>query len=178
MSQQWAKAYFAGGCFWCTEALFEKQKGVKEVISGYTGGDVDNPTYEEVSTGRTGHIEAIEVVYDPKVIAYKTLVDLFFKNIDPTQDDGQFHDIGSQYVTAIFVVDDVQKAIALEYKQHLQESGRFQRPIATQILPATRFYPAEEYHQDYYKKKPMHYAMYHENSGREEFKKEHWGSEA
>jgi peptide methionine sulfoxide reductase msrA/msrB len=170
-----ARATFAGGCFWCTEADFEKLDGVVEVISGYTGGHVANPTYEEVSAGGTGHLEAVEVVYDPRKITYRDLVDYFWKHIDPTDAGGQFIDRGTQYGSAIFYHDQEQKKIAEESKKDLAASGRFHKPIVTAILPFTKFYPAESYHQDYYKKNPIRYDLYRFGSGRDQFLKREWG---
>lgn len=169
------KAMFAGGCFWCMEGPFEKLNGVKNVMSGYTGGDEENPTYEEVCSGQTGHLEAIEVVYDFNLVKYEQLLDIFWKSIDPTQDDGQFADIGHQYSTAIFYTDQDQKEKAEASKIKLANSGVFDKPIATQILKAKKFYPAEDYHQGYHKKNPTHYQMYRVGSGREGFLKNKWG---
>lgn len=170
-------ATFAGGCFWCMEPPFEKLNGVKEVISGYTGGSRENPTYEEVSSGKTGHIEAIQVIYDPARVSYKNLLDVFWSQIDPTDPGGQFVDRGSQYRSAIFYHTPEQKQIAERSKEDLQKSGRFKKQIATDIIPATRFYRAEEYHQDYYKKNPVRYKFYRFNSGRDQFLSRTWGSE-
>lgn len=167
-------ATFAGGCFWCMESAFEKLDGVKEVISGYTGGHVPNPTYEDVSSGRTGHVEAVLVRYDPAKVSYAQLLDFFWKTIDPTDAGGQFVDRGSQYRTAIFYHTDEQKRLAEASKQELEKSGIFRKPIVTDILPAQVFYPAEEYHQDYYKKNPMRYQRYRLNSGRDQFLKKIW----
>ena len=171
------KATFAGGCFWCIEAAFEKVEGVLEAVSGYTGGDTINPTYGEVSTGRTGHYEAVEVLFDPTVISYAELLAVFWKNIDPTDSDGQFADRGTQYRTAIFYHDDEQKIIAQQSKSELQNSGKFAHEIVTKILPAAEFYPAEEYHQDYYKKSPVGFEMYHTGSGRADYIKTKWSGE-
>lgn len=171
------KATFAGGCFWCMEAALEKVEGVIEVISGYTGGETPNPTYGEVSTGKTGHYEAVEVLFDPTVVSYAELLEVFWRNIDPTDDDGQFYDRGSQYQTAIFYHNDEQKRIAEQSKAELGNSGRFTGEIVTRILPVTEFYPAEEYHQDYYQKNPIGYQWYHTGSGREEYLKIKWSGE-
>jgi peptide methionine sulfoxide reductase msrA/msrB len=167
-------ATFAGGCFWCMEAAFQEKEGVAEVYSGYTGGKEENPTYGEVSSGLTGHHEAIQVHYDSSKISYKELLDIFWRNIDPTDSGGQFVDRGSQYKTAIFYHNDTQKKLANESKEALERSGRFDSPIVTRILPATRFYKAEEYHQDYYKKRILEYTAYEKGSGREERLEDLW----
>jgi peptide methionine sulfoxide reductase msrA/msrB len=171
------KATFAGGCFWCMEPPFEKLAGVKEVISGYTGGQKENPTYEEVSAGTTGHVESIQITYDPAKITYAKLLEVFWKQINPTDAGGQFADRGSQYRSIIFYQNDEQKRLAVQSKEQLQKSGRFQQPIVTEIVPASRFYPAEEYHQDYYKKNPVNYKRYRQGSGREQFLEKTWGTE-
>jgi peptide methionine sulfoxide reductase msrA/msrB len=170
-------ATFAGGCFWCMEPPFEKLEGVKEVISGYTGGKKENPTYEEVSSGTTGHVESIQITYDPTKITYAKLLDVFWRQINPTDAGGQFADRGSQYRSIIFYHDDEQKKLAEKSKEELQKSGRFQKPIVTEIVPASRFYPAEEYHQDYYKKNPVNYKRYRNGSGREQFLENTWGAD-
>jgi methionine-S-sulfoxide reductase len=171
------KATFAGGCFWCMEPPFEKLDGVNAVISGYTGGHTENPTYEEVSSGRTGHAEAVEVQYDPSRITYAKLLDVFWHNIDPTTKDRQFVDIGSQYRTAIFYHNEEQRRLAEESKRMLDASGRFGKPIVTEIVPAGKFYPAEEYHQDYYKKSSTRYKFYRFNSGRDQYLDRIWGKD-
>jgi len=171
---EFEKATFAGGCFWCMEPPFEKLKGVKAVIPGYTGGHKENPTYEEVSSGRTGHIEAIQVIYDPSQTTYEELLDIFWIQIDPTDSNGQFVDRGSQYRTAIFYHTDEQKRLAEKSKEDLQKSCRFNKPIVTEILKASAFYKAEEYHQDYHKKNPGQYKFYRLNSGRAQYLKEIW----
>jgi len=171
------KATFAGGCFWCMEPPFEKLEGVKEVIPGYTGGQKENSAYEEVSSGSTGHVESIQVTYDTSKITYAKLLDVFWKQINPTDAGGQFADRGSQYRPIIFYHNDEQKRLAEKSKEELQKSGRFQKPIVTEILPAARFYPAEEYHQDYYKKNPVNYKRYRQGSGREQFLEKTWGTE-
>ena len=170
------RATFAGGCFWCTESDFEKVEGVEEVISGYTGGPEENPTYEEVSAGRTGHLEAAQIVYDPSVVSYEDLLDVFWKHVDPTDPGGQFVDRGNQYKTAIFYHDEEQKRLAEKSKNDLEASGRFAKPIVTEILALTEFYPAEEYHQDYHRKNPLRYKFYRYNSGRDQFIKKTWGA--
>ncbi|MEM5789720.1 MAG: peptide-methionine (S)-S-oxide reductase MsrA [Syntrophobacteraceae bacterium] len=155
-----SRATFAGGCFWCTEADFEKLEGVVEVISGYTGGRSEAPTYEAVSAGGTGHVEAIQVVYDPEKITYGELLDYYWKHVDPTDPGGQFVDRGAQYKSVIFYHDEEQKEAAEESKRNLQASGRFRKQIVTEITAIDRFYPAEDYHQDYYKKNPIRYNLY------------------
>jgi peptide methionine sulfoxide reductase msrA/msrB len=172
------KATFAGGCFWCMESDFEKVNGVVEAISGYSGGPEENPTYKEVSSGGTGHTEAIQVLYDPEKITYRELLDVFWRHVDPTDPDGQFVDRGSQYRTAIFYHDDNQKRLAEESKIELEKSGRFKKPIITEIVKLTAFYEAEDYHQDYYKKSSLRYKFYRFNSGRDQFLKKVWGNEA
>lgn len=171
-------AVFAGGCFWCTEADFEKLPGVVEVVSGYAGGPEENPTYEEVSSGMTSHVEAIEVFYDPSKISYKKLLDYFWRHIDPTDDGGQFVDRGSQYRSVIFYKDDEQKQVAEQSKRALRKSGVFDKPIVTEIKKLTKFYEAEEYHQDYYKNEPTHYKLYRRGSGRDQFLLSTWGDES
>lgn len=170
------KATFAGGCFWCMTPPFENTKGVVRVVAGYTGGARADPTYEEVSAGATGHLEAVEVTYDPSIVSYGRLLDIFWQSIDPTDDAGQFADQGTQYRTAIFYHDAGQKRLAEESKERLARSGKFAAPIATQVLPASRFYPAEEYHQGYYKKNPERYEQYARGSGRYGFLERTWGS--
>lgn len=169
------KATFAGGCFWCMQPVFDKISGVVSTTVGYTGGRTKNPTYEEVSTGTTGHAEAIEVNYDPEKVSYAGLLDAFWKSIDPTDPRGQFADRGSQYRTAIFYRSEEEKRLALESKEKLAKSGTFDRPLATEIAAASFFYPAEEYHQKYYLKNTGHYAAYEVGSGREGFLKRFWG---
>ncbi len=168
-------ATFAGGCFWCTEADFEKVPGVAKVISGYTGGKKENPTYEEVSSGTTGHVEAVQVYYDPSRVSYKELLDYFWRHVDPTDLEGEFVDRGSQYRSVIFYHDEEQKRLAVTSKEELGKSGKFDKPIATEIIPFTKFYEAEEYHQDYYKKNPLRYKYYRYGSGRDQFLKKVWG---
>ena len=168
------EAIFAGGCFWCIESTFQLMPGVAEAISGYTGGDLESPTYEEVSTGKTGHFEAVLVRYDPEQITYEQLLEQFWRNIDPTDVGGQFFDRGSQYNTAIFYLNEGQRVAAEASKRALEASGVFDAPIVTQILPAKRFYPAEEYHQDYFEKHVLQYEAYSKASGREGYLEETW----
>ncbi len=170
-------ATFAGGCFWCMEPPFEKLKGVFRVIPGYTGGQKENPTYEEVSRGVTGHLESIQVFYDPEVISYYELLSVFWKQIDPTDDKGQFIDKGEQYRSAIFSHNEGQKRLAEKSKLELERIGRFDKPIVTEIIEFTKFYPAEEYHQDYYKKNPIKYKFFRYNSGRDKYLRNKWGDE-
>lgn len=171
-----ARAIFAGGCFWCMEPPFEKLAGVLSVTSGYTGGSVPNPGYKQVSAGGTGHAEAVEVVYDPARIGYAELLEVFWRNIDPTDAGGQFVDRGDQYRSAIFYLDDEQRRLAETSKAALARSGRFAGPIVTVIVPASIFYPAEAYHQDYYKKNPLRYKFYRSGSGRDQFLEKTWGT--
>ncbi|WP_079709587.1 peptide-methionine (S)-S-oxide reductase MsrA [Paraliobacillus ryukyuensis] len=167
-------ATFAGGCFWCMVKPFDQWDGVYEVISGYTGGKVENPTYEQVKTGETGHYEAVQITYDPDKIDYQQILDLYWPQIDPTDPDGQFHDRGSQYRTAIFYHNDNQQQLATNSKETLQQSNKFKKDIVTQILPAKPFYPAENYHQDFYKKNENEYLEDREKSGRDNFIDMHW----
>jgi peptide methionine sulfoxide reductase msrA/msrB len=169
-------ATFAGGCFWCTEADFEKVEGVVEVTSGYTGGHKENPTYEQVSAGGTGHVEAVQVVFDPEKISYKELLEIFWRHVDPTDPGGQFVDRGSQYRSAIFYHNDEQRRLAKKSKEELGKSGRFEKPIVTEIVKFTSFYRAEDYHQDYYKNHPIRYKYYRYASGRDQFLKKVWGN--
>jgi peptide-methionine (S)-S-oxide reductase len=170
-----AKAAFAGGCFWCMQPPFEALDGVISVTAGYTGGTKQNPTYEEVSAGGTGHAESIEVVYDPKKISYQKLLDVFWHNVDPTDARGQFCDHGNQYRTAIFYYDDTQKRLAEASKQAIAKSLKVPGPIVTEIVPAGQFWPAEEYHQDYSKKNPVRYRFYRYTCGRDKRLEEVWG---
>ncbi|MBU0682041.1 MAG: peptide-methionine (S)-S-oxide reductase MsrA [Proteobacteria bacterium] len=169
-----AKATFAGGCFWCMEAAFKKMMGVTTVISGYSGGNTANPSYEEVCSGTTGHMEVIQVMYDPQQVSYEQILDLFWRQVDPTDKDGQFVDRGSQYSTAIFYHSEEQRLLALASRDALDKSGRYSKKIVTPILPAQPFYPAEEYHQDYYKNNPTRYTQYRSRSGRDQFLKPIW----
>ena len=171
------KATFAGGCFWCIEAPFDKLPGVASAISGYTGGAEKDPTYKQVSSGRTGHLESVEITYDPKVVTYQQLLDHFWRQFDPTDAGGSFYDRGTQYTSAIFYHDDEQKRLAAASKAALDASGRFGKPLVTPIRPAAVFHPAEEYHQDYYKKNADHYHRYRSGSGRDRFIEETWGRE-
>lgn len=171
------KATFAGGCFWCIEAPFEKVDGVESVISGYTGGQKENPSYEEVCAGTTGHLEAVQITFDPSKISYAELVELHWQTFDPTDEGGSFYDRGHQYSSAIFYHTEEQKAAAEASKQALESSGRFDKLIVTPIRQAEIFYPAEEYHQDYFKKQPVHYQRYRSGSGRDRFITEHWADE-
>ena len=168
-------ATFAGGCFWCMQPPFDKTRGVASTVVGYTGGKEKNPTYEQVSSGRTGHRESIQVTFDPAQVTYEQLVDVFWHNINPTQADGQFADVGPQYRTAIFYRSEEQKRIAEESKAKLGKSGKFSKPIAAEILPAGPFYPAEEYHQKYYQKNSEGYRSYAVGSGRYPFLERTWG---
>jgi peptide-methionine (S)-S-oxide reductase len=169
------KAYFAGGCFWCMEEAFEKVEGVLSATSGYMGGTVANPSYEEVSAGRTGHAESVEVVYDPAKVSYQKLLDAFWRNVDPITPNAQFCDHGSQYRSAIFFQTDEEKRAVDTSKQAIEQSKRFTEPIVTQIVMAPQFYPAEEYHQDFYKKNPVRYKFYKYSCGRAQRLEELWG---
>jgi len=173
-----AQATFAGGCFWCMEPPFDKLDGVISTTSGYTGGSKKDPTYEEVSDGGTGHAESVEVVYDPSRISYEKLLDVFWHNVDPTTPDRQFCDKGRQYRTAIFYHDDTQKRLAEESKAALERAGKLPGPIVTEIVAAGPFWPAEEYHQDYYKKNPVRYRYYRYGCGRDARLRELWGDAA
>ncbi|MEC2070562.1 peptide-methionine (S)-S-oxide reductase MsrA [Alkalihalophilus marmarensis] len=175
MAEAFRKATFAGGCFWCMVKPFDSYDGIESVVSGYTGGHTENPTYKEVCSETTGHYEAVQITYNPEIFSYKQLVEIFWQQIDPTDAGGQFHDRGDSYRPAVFYHDHEQKEIAEKSKTELQSSGRFTKPIAVEILPAETFYPAEDYHQDYYKKNPFHYMMYHKGSGRAAFIKNNWG---
>ena len=170
-----SKAYFAGGCFWCMEEAFEKVEGVLSATSGYMGGTVANPSYEEVSAGRTGHAESVEVVYDPAKVSYQKLLDAFWRNVDPITPNAQFCDHGSQYRSAIFFQTDEEKHASDTSKQAIEQSKRFTEPIVTQIVMASQFYPAEEYHQDFYKKNPIRYKFYKYSCGRAQRLEELWG---
>jgi peptide methionine sulfoxide reductase msrA/msrB len=172
-SERYEKTTLAGGCFWCMEHPFESIEGVVDVVSGYTGGEEVNPSYKDVSSGSTGHVESVLITFDPKKVSYSTLLDVYWRQVNPTDPGGQFVDRGAQYRTAIFFHSPEQKRAAEESKRKL--AGRFSKPLVTPILPATEFYRAEEYHQDYYKKNPIRYKFYRYNSGRDSFLKKVWG---
>lgn len=174
MKQNIELATFAGGCFWCMVTPFEEMPGILKVTSGYTGGHTENPTYEEVCSNTTGHAEAVQIEFDPTVISYRKLLDIFWRQIDPTDAGGQFADRGSSYRTAIFYHSEEQRRLAEESRKELEESGRFDKPIVTEIVPASTFYPAEEYHQDFHKKNPFRYQTYRKGSGRDAFIEKHW----
>jgi peptide-methionine (S)-S-oxide reductase len=168
------KATFAGGCFWCMVKPFDELPGIINVISGYTGGHLTNPSYEQVKTGESGHYEAVQITYDPSIFTYETLLDLYWPQIDPTDDQGQFIDRGSQYRTAIFYEDEEQKSLAEKSFSKLEKDGPFKEPLVTKILPASPFYEAEVEHQSFYKKNPKKYQQEREESGREQFIDKHW----
>lgn len=167
-------ATFAGGCFWCMVSPFEQLPGIHDIISGYTGGHTENPTYEQVCYEGTGHYEAVQITFDPVIFPYRKLLELFWQQIDPTDAGGQFHDRGDSYRAAIFYHNESQQKEAEQSKINLEQSGRFDKPIVTEILPVATFYPAEDYHQEYHKKKPTHYKRYRKGSGREDFIEQHW----
>jgi peptide-methionine (S)-S-oxide reductase len=173
-AQETARATFAGGCFWCMEPPFDELDGVLSTTSGYTGGNTENPTYKEVSAGRTGHTEAVEIVYDPRKITYSQLLEVFWRNHDPLTANAQFCDVGNQYRPGIFVHDDAQRRQAEASKQAV--ARQLQKPVVTEIVAATRFWPAEEYHQDYYKKNPIRYNFYRFTCGRDPRLKQVWGA--
>ncbi|HLS23165.1 MAG TPA: peptide-methionine (R)-S-oxide reductase MsrB [Pseudogracilibacillus sp.] len=177
MTNNYEKATFAGGCFWCMVEPFDERPGIIEVLSGYTGGTVENPTYEEVCSNTTGHVEAVQITFDPSIVSYKSLVDLFWRQIDPTDDGGQFHDRGESYKTAIFYHNDKQREIALKSKEEIENSGIFSKPIVTEIRKAKAFYPAEDYHQYFYKRNRDHYEAYKHGSGRVDFIEKVWKKE-
>lgn len=170
-------ATFGGGCFWCMEPPYDNLDGVRSTTSGYMGGDVDHPTYEQVSRGGTGHVEVVQVEYDPKMVSYETLLDVYWRNIDPLSDNRQFCDVGESYRPVIFVHDDEQRRLAEASKQALIESGRFERPIVVPIEDAGTFWPAEDYHQDYYRKNPVRYKFYRYNCGRDARLETLWGED-
>jgi methionine-S-sulfoxide reductase len=172
-----SKAVFAGGCFWCMQYAFDRAPGVKKTVVGYSGGKTAMPSYESVSTGATGHAEAIEVFYDPKATSYEKLLDVFWSNIDPTALNRQFADAGTQYRTAIFYGSAEEKQLAEKSRDALAKSGKFNQPIVTQIVPAAAFYDAEEHHQEYYKKEPTHFQMYEVGSGRVRYLRDKWGAD-
>lgn len=174
LKNQFELATFAGGCFWCMVSPFDEQLGIREVVSGYTGGHTENPSYQEVCSNTTGHYEAVQITFDPVVFSYKKLLELFWQQIDPTDAEGQFNDRGTSYRTAIFYHNEDQRQQAEASKAELAASGRFQKPIVTEILPAGPFYRAEDKHQYYYKTFPFHYNLYREGSGRARFIRENW----
>ncbi len=174
MDQTFALATFAGGCFWCMVEPFDEQPGIEKVVSGYTGGHTKNPTYEAVCSNTTGHVEAVQITYQPDIFPYEKLVELFWQQIDPTDAGGQFNDRGESYQTAIFYHNETQKQLAQASREKLAQSGKFTEPIVTQILPSATFYPAEEKHQDYYKKHSFHYRLYKKGSGRAAFIIQNW----
>ncbi len=174
--EKFEKATLAGGCFWCMQPVYDKLPGVVSTTVGYTGGTKTDPTYDEVSMGRTGHAEAIEIIYDPTKISYPQILDAFWRSIDPTSDAGQFADLGPQYRTGIFYHNEDQKRMAFESKEKLEKSGKFDQPIVTEITLASKFYPAEEGHQKYYLKNAGHYARYKVGSGRAGFLEKMWGN--
>ena len=177
-NNRFEKATFAGGCFWCMQPPYDKLPGVVSTTVGYTGGTKAHPTYEEVCTGETGHAEAVEIVYDGSKVSYSQLLDVFWRSIDPTTLNQQFADRGTQYRTAVFYHNEEQKRLAIASKEELGKSGKFKKPIATEIVPASTFYPAEDTHQGYYKKCPIPYQLYKVGSGREGYLKKVWGGEA
>ncbi|MFB5663318.1 peptide-methionine (S)-S-oxide reductase MsrA [Alteribacillus sp. HJP-4] len=171
------RAVFAGGCFWCMVGPFEQKDGVKSITAGYTGGHSDNPTYEEVCSNTTGHVEAVQIEYNPAEVTFNELLKIFWRQIDPTDPGGQFNDRGESYTTAVFYYDKEQEEAARASKKELEQQGKFTKPIVTDIRPATPFYPAEEYHQNYHKKNQFHYSMYKKGSGRDGFIKQNWGDQ-
>ncbi|QTJ37565.1 peptide-methionine (S)-S-oxide reductase MsrA [Dolosigranulum pigrum] len=174
MSHNFKTAVFAGGCFWCMVKPFDSLDGIEQVLSGYTGGHVENPTYEEVCSGTTGHTEAVEITYDPSKMSYEELVNIYWQQTDPTDASGQFADRGNSYRPVIFYENAEEKAIAEQSKRELDASGRFTKPIVVSIEEKETFYPAEDYHQDFYKKNNAHYTRYRKGSGRDDFLDEHW----
>lgn len=175
MTNERKKATFAGGCFWCMVKPFDQWDGIQKIVSGYTGGHVESPTYEDVKKGTSGHHEAVEITYDPEVISYEEILEIYWQQIDPTDDGGQFHDRGDSYRTAIFYHDVGQKIAAEKFRNVLEKSGKFSKPIVTRILPVSPFYPAEDHHQDFYKKNQQEYKEDRAKSGRDEFIEEVWG---
>jgi methionine-S-sulfoxide reductase len=168
-------AVLGGGCFWCIEADYEKLDGVVDVVSGYTGGHIKNPTYKQVSAGGSGHIEVVKVAYDANKISYSQILDYFWRHIDPTRDDGQFCDSGSQYRPAIFYQDETQKKLAIASTKQIEQTKPFAQPLKVELIQASTFYPAEDYHQDYYKKNPLRYNFYRYNCGRDARVEQLWG---
>jgi peptide-methionine (S)-S-oxide reductase len=174
MDKQLDKATFAGGCFWCMVKPFDQWDGIDRVISGYSGGHIENPTYKDVKSGTSGHYEVVQITFDPSIFSYEKLLEIYWQQIDPTDDGGQFHDRGDSYRTAIFYHSEEQKKLAEISKKNLSDSGKFKKPIVTKILPAATFYPAEDYHQDFYKKSKEEYMEDRKKSGRDEFIASHW----
>ena len=174
MSHNFKTAVFAGGCFWCMVKPFDSLDGIEQVLSGYTGGHVENPTYEEVCSGTTGHTEAVEITYDPSKMSYEELVNIYWQQTDPTDASGQFADRGDSYRPVIFYENEEEKVIAEQSKRELDASGRFTKPIVVSIEEKETFYPAEDYHQDFYKKNNAHDTRYRKGSGRDDFLDEHW----
>lgn len=170
-------ATFAGGCFWCTESIFEKLDGVSEAVSGYSGGHTDNPTYSKVGGGSTGHTEAVQVFYDPKVVSYEALLYRFWRDIDPTDAGGQFVDRGSEYRPAIFYHNETEKELAIKSRDELEATNRYSKPITIEIIPFDKFYDAEKYHQDYHTKSPLRYKIYRHGSGRDQYLEKVWGDQ-
>ncbi|AET60182.1 peptide-methionine (S)-S-oxide reductase MsrA [Paenibacillus terrae] len=168
------KATFAGGCFWCMVTPFEEMPGIHGIVSGYIGGTIPNPTYEQVKTGTTGHYEVVQITFEPELFPYEKLLELYWPQTDPTDGEGQFQDRGTQYKPAIFYHTEQQRELALQSKQQLAQSGRFDKPIVTEILPSSIFYEAEDYHQDYHKKNVKHYKEDRAQSGRDEFINQNW----
>ena len=168
-------AVLGGGCFWCIEADYEKLDGVADVVSGYTGGHIKNPTYKQVSAGGSGHIEVVKVTYDANKITYSQILDYFWRHIDPTRDDGQFCDSGPQYRPAIFYQDETQKKLAIASTKQIEQTKPFAQPLKVELIQASTFYPAEDYHQDYYKKNPLRYNFYRYNCGRDARVEQLWG---
>lgn len=168
------KATFAGGCFWCMVTPFEEQPGIHGIVSGYTGGTIPDPTYEQVKTGTTGHYEVVQITFEPELFPYEKLLELYWPQTDPTDGEGQFQDRGTQYKPAIFYHTEQQRELAQQSKEQLAQSGRFDKPIVTEILPASIFYSAEDYHQDYHKKNVKHYKEDRAQSGRDEFIDKNW----
>lgn len=177
-AQKTETAILAGGCFWCVESDYDYVPGVLETVSGYTGGQLANPTYKKVSAGGTGHYEAVKITYDPEKISYSEILDVFWRSVDPTDDGGQFCDRGASYKTAIFVTSEEQKTIAEASKKQINVSGLLKDPVVTPILPATTFYPAEDYHQNFYEKSPIRYTYYRFRCGRDARVDELWGDQA
>ncbi len=172
--KQIEKATFAGGCFWCMVKPFDQLPGIEGIVSGYSGGHVQDPSYEDVKKGDSGHYEVVQITFDPSLFSYKQLLDLYWPQIDPTDDGGQFQDRGDSYRTAIFYHNEQQRQLAEETKKEIEQSGRFSKPIVTRILPSAPFYPAEDYHQDFYKKNPKEYKEDRAQSGRDEFIEKNW----